>query len=190
MVNSLAFTPESAEVASMCMEVLATNHYELIFGDTADYARVAAIYDMVNLLLQAALMCEFELALYANPEMTPSERVTLYSELMEEYRTENPYPWAYVNHFFISPHYTISYTINGIVALELWQIMQDDLEYAKEIYLDYLRDCTQRDLVMRLGNAGFSNPFARETLEELSEWLDDLFNSEAYLNPEQLKLAS
>jgi oligoendopeptidase F len=182
LTHRIAFTPESAEVASMCMEVLATSGYEFLYGNTAEHAKTAKKYDMVKVLLEQTMLCEFELTLYANPHMSMDERISLFNRLLREYRIDE-YDWVIVHHLFINPLYTISYSINTIVALEFWQLMQENPAYAKEVYLSYLSDSTQSDFVMRLENAGLSNPYDREKLAELAKWLDEFFSSEAYRNP-------
>lgn len=181
-----ASTPLSLEVSSMCMEVLATTQYELLYGDTAANARMRTIYGLTSELLMNTMRSEFELALYAKPEMTQAERDALFNELLEEYRISR-FVWEKMHHYFTSPMYMLSYSLDGVVALELWRILQDDPLRAKEIYLNYLRNSTEHDFVKRLKNAGLSSPYEKQNLEELARYLDDLFSSEAYLNPKPLE---
>jgi oligoendopeptidase F len=186
LIERFEQTPESAEISSTCMEVLATLEFERLFGETADYARMAKKYYMTSILLWASLQCEFELALYARPEMTQAERDALFAELLVEYCMDSRmggFQWQGIHHYFEDPLYVVSYTLAGVVALELWRVMEGDTDRAKAIYLGYLRDNMGQDFITRLGNAGLGNPAKRENLEELARFLDELYSSEAYLSP-------
>jgi oligoendopeptidase F len=93
------------------------------------------------------------------------------------------FQWQGIHHFFEEPLYVVSYPLAGVVALELWRIMEDDPDRAKAIYLGYLQDNMGQDFITRLKNAGLGNPAERENLEELARFLDELYSSEAYLSP-------
>lgn len=183
--NRFSNTTESTEVSSLCMEALATTQYELLYGDTSDYARMSKVYTMTEDMLAETMLCEFELELYANPDMALQERNKLFDELKKEYQLEKLFPqgWVSVSHLFTAPMYTISYSIDDGVALNLMGILQDDSMRAKEIYLNYIHSSTQRNFVTRLKNAGLSNPAEKQTLEKLAEFLESYFSSDDYQNP-------
>ncbi|MCL1808064.1 MAG: hypothetical protein FWG31_10240 [Oscillospiraceae bacterium] len=187
--SRFSMTPETAEVSSECMGVLATERYELLFGDTADYARMKKIYDLAESVLQTLLFCEFELEMYKNPNFTRAERDKVFKNLLDEYRVEGDFSWMYISHFFTSPLYTVSYSLDSVVALELWQLLQENPSKAKQSYLRYVRNSTQQDFTARLQDAGMGNPLERRNLETLAVFLDDLFTSDGYWEPQALGLA-
>jgi len=171
--------PEIWEITALGMEALATSKYELLYGDTSNYANLRRMYEMMSLIITATMYTEFEIALYENPDMRPAERDRLFAELSAEYSLPLVY-WQSVHHFFSAPMYLISYAIGGVTAFELWQIMEEDVSQSKDMWLTFSSDSTELNLAARLENAGFSNPFDLQTLEAVTAQLVEIFNSENY----------
>ena len=170
-------TPEIWEVSATSLQVLATSRYDLLYGDMAPHAVTLQMLDMFSVILYGAMYSEFEIALYENPDMAAKQRDDLFAALSVEYGLPKS-AWQTVPHFFDAPAYYISYSLSGVVAMELWRIKDNDYSQAKEMYLRYVRDSTQTDFSARLENAGLANPFDIQVLEGLAVYLNSVFSSE------------
>jgi oligoendopeptidase F len=161
------------------MKALALSQYRSLYGDTAHYAKLEQLYGMLTSLLVSTMYTEFEIWLYENSSTASARRNSRFSQLSTEYGIPEVH-WQSIPHFYQFPLYYISYAFGEIAAIELWGLIDDDLWKAKEMYLSYIRGSMELDLVMRLDNAGFSNPFDIRTPETLADYLDGIFNNEEY----------
>jgi oligoendopeptidase F len=170
-------TSEVHEVSATVLEALALSQFDLIYGDISNDAKLQQIGELVYFLMVNARRAEFDIHLYEKPDMTTANRNALFKRLSLEYGLP-AYDWQSVPHFFQAPMYQINYAFANVVALETLLIMEDDLPRAKESYLAFVRDSMQPNLVARLENAGFSNPFDIKTLERITEYIERILTGD------------
>ena len=117
----------------------------------------------------------FQHSVYEHPEMTPAERHAEWKRLLGIYmpwlRLDGEIPfysegmgWQRQHHIYSSPFYYIDYCLAQTVALEFWEMMQNDYEDAWAHYMAYTRQGGSEVFTKLLKNAGLASPFEEETI--------------------------
>jgi oligoendopeptidase F len=171
------------EFEAMGMEVLATLHYDMLYGDTADHARTAFVYRHFHQLIVATLICEFEILLYEKPRLTKGQRENEFYRMCDQYQIGGYLLWSQISHYFDAPAYYKSYVLNFLPTMELYRVAQSDPALAQKMYMDFLRDTDEHDYIARLNKVGLSNPLDEDALEEIALYLRRFFRSDRYWNP-------
>ena len=136
------------EVHSQGLELLFTEFYPEIFGDSGDFVTVFILYNMVSSIVQGALHDELQQYAFETEGVTLQQINEKYCQLMREYnqigaddeRTEM-YGWVEIHHTFDRPFYYISYATSAAGALEFWLEAQEDYFAGVD---DYLRFTAQK----------------------------------------------
>lgn len=131
------------EIHSQGLEMLYYEYAdEILEGEAGEVFAFQEVYQMATNTVDPALLSEFEIEVYKNPDMTLEEMNKLYLELSEEYGivynkfvTEG-YFWVDIPHLFSSPCYYISYLTSAYSSLDILTIADDDREEAIEKYLE------------------------------------------------------
>ena len=130
------------EIHSQGMQMLFYDYYEELLGD--EVGPVYAYYDVSNMAgnaVQAALISEFEIEVYENPDMSLQELNELYLKLSKRYgmyytsEIKELYNWCDVPHLFTSPCYYISYLTSAFSSLDLLTMAEEDRYGAVETYM-------------------------------------------------------
>jgi hypothetical protein len=123
-------------------------------------------------ILYQAMITEFEMTVYRNPDMTVSEMNRLYADLERDYalgfdfimgdETEyvEAYGWVDIMHRFHSPLYCVSYVTSGLSSLSLYTWAQEDRQAAIGGYLD---------LIALPGDVGYKEAVAGSGLDDIFE---------------------
>ena len=178
---------EACEVHSMSMEFMAWPWTEGFFGpDTKKYL-YSHLAGALTFIPYGTLVDHFQHEVYANPDMTPAQRHTVWKELQGQYmpwvRLDGDIPffadgeaWQRQSHIYGAPFYYIDYCLAQTVALEFWALLQKDKKAAWEKYMAYTKQGGSRTFTALLENAGLDTPFdekcLREVCETASAWLD------------------
>ncbi len=136
------------EVHSQGLELLFTEFYPEIFGESGDFVTVFILYNMVSAIVQGALHDELQQYAFETENVTLQQLNEKYCQLMREYgqitdedeRTEM-YGWVEIHHTFDRPFYYISYATSAAGALEFWLEAQEDYYAGVD---DYLRFTAQK----------------------------------------------
>ena len=136
------------EVHSQGLELLFTEFYPEIFGESGDFVTVFILYNMVSAIVQGALHDELQQYAFETEGVTLQQINEKYCQLMREYgqitdddeRTEM-YGWVEIHHTFDRPFYYISYATSAAGALEFWLEAQEDYFAGVD---DYLRFTAQK----------------------------------------------
>ena len=117
---------EACEFASLGFECLILPHLKELWPHEYDFenAKKYKKQDLLHLIIQGALVDEFQEKIYQNKDSTREERNKIWHNLLREYEpytsAENRgHSWLYKSHIFTSPFYYIDYSIGGLGALEL-----------------------------------------------------------------------
>ena len=178
---------ESAEVHSMSMEFFAWPWCEGFFGpDTRKYL-YSHLAGGVTFIPYGTMVDHFQHIVYERPNMTPAERHGVWKELLGIYmpwmRLDGEIPfyadgegWQRQSHIYERPFYYIDYCLAQTVALEFWEMIQDDPKNAWEHYMAYTRQGGSVTFKELLANAGMVSPFDEECLRGVCErakaWLE------------------
>lgn len=156
-LNDFKSTPsEVAELASMSMELISMDHWNIFFNDESELlrARREHLEDIIETLPWVATIDKFQHWIYENPDHTSEERrrewtkifgmfadsVTDWSGLQES----REYMWQKQLHLYEVPFYYIEYGMAQLGAIAVWRNFRRDprkgLEgYQQALKLGYLR---------------------------------------------------
>ncbi len=176
--NKIITEPESmnldiAEIHSQGLEVLFMDYFGEIYGDNGAFKRLSQLMSLCSSIVDGCLYSQWQEAVYAEENLTPKKASSLFLEACKEYGVSHLYPsdeegcyeWIAVPHNFETPMYYISYALSATVCMELYQMEQNDREYAIDKYMKLTAMGQYRGLSETLTKAGFSDIFAKSTLE-------------------------
>ena len=162
-------TYESCEIHSMSMEFITYPWMELFFREDTEKYKYAHMGSTVKFMPYGVLVDEFQHLIYADPQMSPSERKAAWRELEKKYQPHKNYEgcdflerggwWLKQGHIFKNPFYYIDYALAQICALQFWKKMQHDRESG---WQDYLRICEiggTKSFVDIVSEANLISPF-------------------------------
>ena len=175
-----------SETFSQAMEYLMPCYLEGILGD----AQLEELYrikmqDTLELYVQQASFADFEHIVYnTDPDELSADFLNdLQLRLAREYGYYDGYSddyyaksWIDISHFFESPFYVIAYPVSNDIAMQIYELEQQESGAGLEKYLEILP--RQYDgLIDTVTAGGLESPFAPGRLEkvaqDLREWLDD-----------------
>ncbi len=175
-------TMETAEIHSMSMEFFTQKWMELFFGDRAqDYIEMH-LEDSAAFIPYGCMVDEFQHIVYANPDMTPSERHAAWLKLEHEYRPHQDYGddefmgkggfWQKQQHIYNSPFYYIDYSLAQSCALQYKVKMDEDFDTAWESYLKLCRLSASDFFTNMVKEVGLMSPFEPGCIKNIVEKLE------------------
>ncbi|MDD4311716.1 MAG: hypothetical protein PHW41_04470, partial [Eubacteriales bacterium] len=175
--NSAGENLDLAEVDSQALVLLLFDEYEDFYGDLADQARSAMLFDAMFSLLSGCMEDEFQQDVYENPDMTLKEMNALYKELAVDYGLDAVYgyqgtEWVLISHTFQYPLYYISYAVSMVPALELLELSQRDAEAAKTAYFNIMIREPYADMSEELRKNGLGDVFSEDTIARIADILE------------------
>jgi oligoendopeptidase F len=170
---------EMAEVASMSMELLGSEHLDVFYDeDGVRRARRTHLEDIVSLLPWIATVDAFQHWLYTHPGHSRAERVQVWRSLMDRFGGEvdwsdhddaRSFLWHRQLHIFLSPLYYIEYGIAQLGALQVWANSHRNPARALQSYRRALTLGGSRPLPELFQTAECRFDFGRETLRPLMQ---------------------
>jgi oligoendopeptidase F len=183
-------TSEIAEVASMSMELLSMEHWDIFYPDPQDLKRAKKnhLQYIIFLLAKACQGDSFQFWLYTHPNHTHQERRQKWTELslrfgsaMVDYSgCEEIIATGYqrILHFYIVPFYYIEYAFAQLGALAIWRNFKQNPEKCIEDYkkaLSYGNTKTIPEFYEAAGTKfDFSEPHVASLIQFLRQELDKL----------------
>jgi oligoendopeptidase F len=171
---------EFSEVASMSMELLGAEHFDVFYADPADAARArrTMLENIIKFLPYMATIDSFQHWVYTHPGHTRHERAAAWLGLKERFGSRLDWSgwehvlataWQQKLHLFEYPFYYIEYGIAQLGALQLWVKSREDLHTALGNYRAALRLGGTRALPELFRAAGLVFDFSERTLGPLIE---------------------
>jgi len=175
---------EFCEVASMSMELLAADHFDLFYdhpeqGDKqAARAKRGMIEGTLTLLPWIATIDGFQHWLYTHPGHTQAQRTAAWLELCDrfggiiDYAGLEPHResmWQRQLHLYHYAFYYIEYGIAQLGALQLWLNYKQDPDAALQQYRDGLSLGGTRALPQLFEAAGLTFDFNIDTIAPLAD---------------------
>ena len=168
---------EFCEVASMGMELLGGEHWD-VFYDGADAARARRkhLEGIVRFFPWMAIIDGFQHWLYTHPRHARDERTAAWVALLDRFEGAEDWSgyeearaagWQRQLHLFGSPFYYVEYGIAQLGALQLWMKAKDDPRRALANYRAALALGGTRPLPDLFAAAGISFDFSEKTLRPL-----------------------
>jgi oligoendopeptidase F len=169
---------EFCEVASMSMELLGAEHFDVFYGDPAHSARArrTLLEGIVAVLPWIATIDLFQHWLYTHPGHSRQQRTAYWLELASRfgravdwsgYEDINESRWMQQLHLFHLPFYYVEYGIAQLGALQLWLKSRQDPRSAIANYRAALALGGTRPLPELFAVAGIQFDFSEKTLTPL-----------------------
>ncbi len=170
---------EMAEVASMGMELLASDHLDVFYsGEDLVRARREQLEGILSTFCWVAVIDAFQHWLYEHPGHTRQQRAACWMDLLgrfggiEDYsghEMARQYAWQRQLHLFGVPLYYIEYAIAQVGALQLWARARRDKVRALRDYRRALALGGSKPLPQLWEAAGLRFDFSEQTVGPLIE---------------------
>jgi oligoendopeptidase F len=168
---------EFCEVASMSMELLGADHFDVFYPDAeASRAKRVLLEGITRLLPWIATIDSFQHWIYTHPGHTRGQRTTEWLRLLDRFSSQLDWTghedaraayWQRQLHLFHVPFYYIEYGIAQLGALQLWLKSRQDPHRALAGYRAALALGGTRPLPELFAAAGISFDFSPKTLRPL-----------------------
>ncbi|HGN6577339.1 MULTISPECIES: M3 family oligoendopeptidase [Bacillus cereus group] len=170
---------ETAELASMTMELFSLNYWDTFYTDKKDLkqAKINFFKGVISYLPIMLIVDQFQHWLYENPIHTSEERNEKYLQLQKHYQSsvihidgyENwiATSWLPVLHIFEVPFYYIEYAIAQLGALQMYKQYKEDPKQTLENYKKALSLGSSQSIKEVYDAAGIRFDFSGETIKEL-----------------------
>jgi oligoendopeptidase F len=144
-------TSEVAELASMSMELISMEHWDVFFENENDLkrAKIEHLEDILSTLPWIATVDKFQHWMYENPNHSIEQRkeewlkiYDLYADSVtnwESYEHFKAYIWQRQLHIFEVPFYYIEYGMAQLGAISVWKNYKADSKKGLEGYLNALK---------------------------------------------------
>ena len=174
---------EVAELASMSMELLSIDQWDVFFDNEEDLRRAKKehLAKIIAVLPWTATIDAFQHWLYENPNHTEQERsenwLRISSELgsdvvdWSEYKDARAYQWQKQLHLFEVPFYYIEYAIAQLGAIAVWRNYKQDPETALDQYEAALKMGYTATIGEIYTAAGIEFNFTQDYVRELMEFV-------------------
>ena len=183
-------TSEIAEVASMGMELISMEHWDIFYSTAGDLnrARKNHLQYILSILTRTCLGDSFQFWMYANPTHAVEERRNKWAELQNKFTpkvvdwtgNEIQYETGYqrILHFYEVPFYYIEYAFAQLGALAIWRNFKQDPTKAISDYKEALSLGFTKPIPVFYETAGaqfnFSKPYVAGLIALLEEELQKL----------------
>ncbi len=184
LLNDFKHTPsEVAELASMSMELISMNHWDVFFDNEADLksAKEEQLKDTLKTLPWVATIDAFQHWLYTNPTHSIAERTAAWENIFDRFGANfvdwSDYPeqkknlWQKQLHLFEVPFYYIEYAIAQLGAIAIYRNYLADPAKTLEQYLAALKLGYTKSMKEIYETAGIRFDFSAAYIKELMDFL-------------------
>ena len=177
------FTSEVAELASMSIELLTMEHWDVFFPHEEDRKRAKKqhLEKIIGMLAWIATIDQFQHWVYEHPGHTPAQRRTAWNEIFDRFSDDvtdwsgqeyhKDFLWKKQLHLFEAPFYYIEYGIAQLGAVAIWKRYQEHPVQGLQDYLDALKLGYTRTVPRIYQKAGIAFSFSRTYIRELMQFL-------------------
>lgn len=183
-INSFKhITSEMAELASMSMELMTMDYWDIFFPEATDAARAKQqfIETLIQRLAWIACIDQFQHWVYTHPRHTAAERQAAWQVMVDAFSDQvtdwQDYEhikytlWQRQLHLFEVPFYHIEYAIAQLGAISLWKNYREDPIKALQQYKDALSLGYTCSLSEMYETAGVKLDFSRKHVAGLVTFL-------------------
>ncbi len=176
---------EVAELASMSMELISMDNWDVFFDNPEDLKRAKRdqLKDVLKTLPWVAVVDQFQHWIYTNPNQTSQERRDAWKSIFAPFGN-NFADWtgqqdALVNlwqkqlHIFEVPFYYIEYAIAQLGAIAVWKNYKQDPEKGLQNYLEALKLGYTKTIKQIYETAGIEFNFSKSYVEELADFVKE-----------------
>jgi oligoendopeptidase F len=174
---------EVAELASMSMELMSMDHWDVYFSNPADLkrARTEHLAQVIDTLPWVATIDAFQHWVYENPAHSNEERTTAWLQISDRfssglvdysgYEYFKSIAWQKQLHLFEVPFYYIEYGMAQLGAIAVWRNYKQDPQKALSDYLKALSLGHTAGIREVYEAAGVRFDFSEEYIKELMDFV-------------------
>ncbi len=171
---------EVAELASMSMELISMDNWDVYFDNEEDLKRAKKeqLADVLKTLPWVAVIDQFQHWIYTNPNHTAADREETFKQIYSRFGAgfadwtdlEQQFGnvWQKQLHLFEVPFYYIEYAIAQLGAIAVWKNYKENPEKALAQYLEALSLGYTKPINEIYETAGIKFDFRAEYVEELA----------------------
>jgi len=183
-LNDFKSTPsEVAELASMSMELISMDHWDVFFTNEEELKRAKRehLEDIIETLPWVATIDKFQHWIYEHPQHTLDERKAAWNEIFDTFadtvtdwsslQSAKDYLWQKQLHLYEVPFYYIEYGMAQLGAIAVWRNFRNDQKkglagYQEALKLGYMRSIPE---IYKAANIKFD--FSRGYIRELMSFV-------------------
>lgn len=179
-LNDFKSTPsEVAELASMSMELISMDHWDIFFPDAEDLKRAKRehLEDIIETLPWVATIDKFQHWVYEHPTHTLAERKQEWNKIFDTFAdtvtdwtsldVAKDYLWQKQLHLYEVPFYYIEYGMAQLGAVAVWRNFRKDPKKGLAGYQAALKLGYTRTIPEIYKAAGIRFDFSRDYIREL-----------------------
>lgn len=179
---------EVAELASMSMELISMDQWDVFFDNEEDLNRAKReqLMDVLSTLPWVATIDKFQHWLYTNPNHSHEERYAYWSSLMDNFGSsvvdwsgleeERKNLWQKQLHLFEVPFYYIEYGMAQLGAIALWRNYRKNPTKTTQQYKEALELGYTRSIGEIYQTAGIEFNFSEAYVGELMNFIQEEIN--------------
>ncbi|WP_276370307.1 M3 family oligoendopeptidase [Chryseolinea sp. H1M3-3] len=183
-LNDFKSTPsEVAELASMSMELISMDHWDVFFTDEAELKRAKRehLEDLIETLPWVATIDRYQHWLYENPTHSLEQRKENWNRIFDQFadtitdwsglQEAKDYLWQKQLHLYEVPFYYIEYGMAQLGAIAVWRNFRQDPAkglqgYQNALKLGYMKTIPE---IYKAANIKFD--FSRGYIKELMDFV-------------------
>lgn len=178
-----SFPSEVAELASMSMELISMEHWDIFFKNEDDLKRAKKeqLEDALKTLLWIAAVDKFQHWIYGNPKHSVEERMKGWENVINQFNSKvvdwsgienvKSRSWQNQLHIFEVPFYYIEYGFAQLGAIAVWRNYKRNPEKALNDYEAALRLGYTKTIPEIYRTAGIDFNFSQSYVRELAEFV-------------------
>lgn len=178
-----------AEIHSMSMEQFAYPYAELFFGEKAEQYRFQHLQEALTFVPFGVAVDEFQHIVYANPDMTPSERTAAWHTLEKKYMPWRDYGedndffarggwWYHKLHIYHYPFYYVNYTLTTMGAMEFKKKQAENKAACWQDYMTLCKVGGSLGYLQTLKAANLANPFEKGGVKRAVSYAIEILNKQ------------
>lgn len=185
-LNDFKSTPsEVAELASMSMELISMDHWDVFFADESELKRAKRehLEDIIETLPWVATIDQFQHWIYLNPKHTPEDRRAAWNRIFDTFadtvtdwtslQEAKDYLWQKQLHLYEVPFYYIEYGMAQLGAIAVWRNFRNNPRLGLQGYQNALKLGYLRSIPEIYEAAGIKFDFSRKYINELMNFVRD-----------------
>jgi oligoendopeptidase F len=185
-LNNFKHTPsEVAELASMAMELMSMDHWNLFFENEDDLKRAKRqhLEQIIETLPWVATIDKFQHWIYEHPNHSEEERKTAWNEIFGTFsdtvtdwsglEQERSFLWQKQLHLYEVPFYYIEYGFAQLGAVAVWMNYKEDAQKGLEGYRSALKLGYTRTIPEVYEAAGIRFDFSTGYIRKLMHFVQD-----------------
>lgn len=183
-LNQFKNTPsEVAELASMSMELLTMDHWDIYFEEPEDLNRAKRehLEQIIQTLPWIATIDKFQHWIYENPDHSEKDRILQWNKIFDEF-TDNvtdwsefqnykDYIWQKQLHLYEVPFYYIEYGMAQLGAVAIWKNFREDPQRGLRGYMNALKLGYTRTIPEVYAASGIKFDFSKDYINDLTQFI-------------------